>query len=50
MPSPFWGEGRPWARDADDDGPWCEEAERRRRHEELLRKWERAGRAGPPAA
>jgi hypothetical protein len=39
VPGLFWGEGRPWAQ-PDDDGPWCEEAERRRRHEELLRKWE----------
>ena len=39
MPSPFWGEGRPWARP--DTETWCEEAERRRRHEALLRKWER---------
>lgn len=37
VPGPFWGEGRPWARR--DDEPWSEEAERRRRHEELLRKW-----------
>lgn len=40
VPSPFWGEGRPWAR-ADVEGPWNEEAERRRRHEALLRKWDR---------
>lgn len=40
VPGPFWGEGRPWARQGDDE-PWSEEAERRRRHEELLRKWER---------
>ena len=46
MPSPFWGEGRPWAR-PDDEGPWCEESERRRRHEELLRKWERRARDSP---
>jgi hypothetical protein len=45
VPGLFWGEGRPWARDAD-DRPWDEEAERRRRHEELLRKWERE--PGPP--
>ena len=46
VPSPFWGEGRPWAR-PDTEG-WCEDAERRRRHEELLRKWE-PGPAGSPA-
>jgi hypothetical protein len=39
IPSPFWGEGRPPAR-PDTEGRWCEEAERRRRHEELLRKWD----------
>jgi hypothetical protein len=39
IPSPFWGDGRPWARP--DTEAWCEEAERRRRHEELLRKWDR---------
>jgi hypothetical protein len=39
MPSSFWGEGRPWARP--DTETWCEESERRRRHEALLRKWER---------
>jgi hypothetical protein len=38
MPGPFWGEGRRWAR-PDEEGPWCEESERRRRHERLLRKW-----------
>jgi hypothetical protein len=45
VPGPFWGEGRPAARPID-DAPWDEAAERRRRHEELLRKWERA--PGPP--
>jgi hypothetical protein len=41
VPGLFWGEGRPWAPHVD-DRRWDEEAERRRRHEELLRKWERA--------
>ncbi len=45
VPSPFWGEGRPWAARDADDRPWDEDAERRRRHEELLRKWDR-----PPGA
>ncbi len=38
VPGPFWGDG--WleaTRRA--DGPWNEESERRRRHEELLAKW-----------
>lgn len=38
VPGPFWGDG--WleaTRRA--DGPWNEESERRRRHEELLEKW-----------
>lgn len=39
MPGPFWGEGRPWAR-PDTEGVWCQEDERHRRHEELLRKWD----------
>jgi hypothetical protein len=41
VPGPFWGDGRPWARP--DTEHWCQESERRRRHEELLRKWEREG-------
>jgi hypothetical protein len=48
-PGPYWGEGRPWAR-RDEERPWCEEAERHRRHEELMRKWARVpGTAGGPA-
>ena len=38
VPSPFWGDGWPAPRPAE-DLPWCEEEQRRRRHEELLRKW-----------
>lgn len=38
----FWGEGRP-AAFAPADAAWDAAAERRRRHEALLRKW------GPPA-
>jgi len=38
VPSPFWGDGWPTPRPSD-DRPWCEEEERRRRHEKLLRKW-----------
>lgn len=45
VPGPFWGEGRPAPARAD-DAPWDEAAERRRRHEELLRKWGQA--PGPP--
>jgi hypothetical protein len=45
-PGPFWGQGRPWARDVE-DRPWDEAAERTRRHEELLRKWSHRG-ARPP--
>ncbi len=41
VPGPLWGDG--WidaGRGA--DGPWNEELERRRRHEELLEKWRAA--------
>jgi hypothetical protein len=47
VPSTFWGEGWPALR-RDDDRPWCEDDERRRRHEALLRKWGENG-APPPA-
>lgn len=40
VPGPFWGDGWPAPRRAD-DGPWDEACERRRRHEELLRRWEK---------
>ena len=46
VPGLFWGEGWPSPR-RDDDRPWCEEAERRRRHEQLLRKWDEPGSAPP---
>ena len=40
VPGPFWGDG--WAEAGRRvDGPWNEELERRRRHEELLEKWRR---------
>ncbi len=42
VPGPFWGDGRPAA--PAPDGPWSEAAERRRRHEELLRRWDAAER------
>lgn len=38
VPGPFWGDGRPAPRGGE-SGPWCEEAERRRRHERILRRW-----------
>ena len=38
VPGPFWGDGWP-RRPSRGDGPWNEEQERRRRHEELLEKW-----------
>lgn len=40
----YWGDG--WPAQPRTDGSWDEEAERRRRHEELLDKW-RAG-SDPP--
>jgi hypothetical protein len=43
----LWGGDGSWSRPPADE-PWDEAAERRRRHEELLRKWESAG--GPPDA
>ena len=40
VPGPFWGDG--WLEASfRGDGPWNEDAERRRRHEELLEKWRR---------
>jgi len=39
VPGPFWGDGRPASPPAQ-ERPWDEEAERRRRHEELMRRWE----------
>ncbi len=42
VPGPFWGEGWPALR-RNDDAPWCEDEERRRRHEALMRKWDRDG-------
>jgi hypothetical protein len=45
-PSAFWGEGWPALR-RDDDRPWCEDEERRRRHEALMRKWGADGRSRP---
>ena len=45
VPARSGARGGPGRRDAD-DRPWDEEAERRRRHEELLRKWDRPA-AGP---
>ena len=41
MPGPFWGDG--WEAPHRADRPWDEEAERRRRHEELLEKWRAEG-------
>ena len=41
VPGPFWGDGWP-APPRADAGPWCEESERRRRHEDLMRRWRRA--------
>lgn len=35
----LWGDGRPSPRC--DDGPWDEERERRQRHEQILRRWDR---------
>ena len=50
VPSPFWGEG--WPAAPDPDRPWDEDRERRRRHEEMLRRWgPQAGEPeGPPPA
>ncbi len=41
VPGPFWGDG--WEARPPGDRPWDEEAERRRRHEELLEKWRAEG-------
>ena len=42
VPGPFWGDG--WLDTSPRvDRPWDEEAERRRRHEELLEKWRAEG-------
>ncbi len=38
VPGPYWGDGWP-AQPRGEAGGWCEEAERRRRHEELMRRW-----------
>ena len=43
VPGPFWGEGRPWGATST-TGPGTRRPERRRRHEELLRKWEQEAR------
>lgn len=48
LPGPYWGDG--WPTRPDPDRPWCEERERRLRHEELLRKWTGADHGPPPAA
>lgn len=40
VPGPFWGDGWPAEPPPPRDGPWDEEAQRRRRHEELLDKWD----------
>lgn len=47
VPGPFWGDGWP-AQPRGASGPWCEEAERRRRHQRLLEKW-RAERPAEPS-
>ncbi len=40
VPGTFWGDG--WRSTAHaDDGPWDEESQRRRRHAEILRRWEK---------
>ena len=49
VPGSFWGEGRPAAPRRTGEGPWSEEAQRRRRHEDLLRKW-RQGEGRPDRA
>jgi hypothetical protein len=46
VPSPFWGHG--WPDRARRAETWDEAAERRRRHEELLRKWREHPREGRP--
>jgi hypothetical protein len=46
VPGPFWGDG--WPAQPRTDGPWDEEAERRRRHEELLEKWREGTGPRPP--
>jgi hypothetical protein len=48
VPGAFWGHGGPGSRP--DAEPWSDEAERRRRHEELLRKWDGAQGGAAPAA
>lgn len=40
VPGSFWGDGWP-AQPRTHDGPWDEAAERRKRHEETLRRWAR---------
>lgn len=44
VPGPYWGDG--WPAQPPRDGVWDDEAERRRRHEELLAKWRAGGDAG----
>jgi len=46
VPGPFWGDGWPAPRRGHEDRPWCQDDERRRRHERLMRKWGADG--GPP--
>lgn len=49
LPGALWGDGRPWA-PRPVEGPWDAESERRRRHDELLRRWHAEwGGAGPTA-
>jgi hypothetical protein len=38
-PGSFWGDGWTPSPGRSGDGPWDQEAERRRRHEEMLRRW-----------
>lgn len=48
VPGPYWGDG--WPSQPAHDGSWDEEAERRRRHERLLDKWDGDGLPGGRAA
>jgi hypothetical protein len=48
LPGALWGDGRPWApRPA--EAPWDAATERRRRHEELMRRWQAEWGGGPAA-
>ncbi len=47
VPGTFWGDGRPAEPRRAGEGPWDEEVERRRRHEELLQKWREGTGAEP---